>query len=256
MRPETIAQLSIRPRRVRTLVVDDEPLARDLMSGMVRRDPDLELIGVAASGSEALAAIEAYSPHLLLLDIQMPSLDGVSVAEQLVGTNSAPYIIFVTAHDAYALQAFEVAVRDYLVKPVSKARFAAAIRRAKQEICATLAEKPEPLIVKNGETLKSLLPNDIVWVGAANQYVCLHTIEKDEYIVSQSLRQFARSLSDKSFTRIHRSTLINKTHLVSISKTDGSYYALMTDDTRHAIARNRKSLLTELLTCARENALK
>lgn len=254
MRPESLAHLTKHPRRVRTLVVDDEPLARELMSGLVRRDPDLELVGVAASGSEALAAIENVSPHLVLLDVQMPSLDGISVAEQLAGKETAPYIIFVTAHDSFALQAFEVAVRDYLVKPVSKSRFAAAIRRAKHEINAAIADKPEPLIVRSGEALKSLLPDDIVWVGAANQYVCLHTVDKHEYMISQSLRQFARNLSDKTFTRIHRSTLINKRHLTGVTQSDGSYHAVMSDGTEHSIARNRKSLLSDLLACARENA--
>lgn len=253
MRHDSLVYFTRRPQRVRTLVADDEPLARELMSNLVHRDSDLELVGVAASGSETLSAIEECKPHLLLLDIQMPCLDGISVAEQLAGKVTAPYVIFVTAHDSFALQAFELSVRDYLVKPVSKQAFAAAIRRAKNEISTAVADHPEPLIVRSGETVSSLLPDDIVWVAAANQYVRLHTATKHEYVISQSLRQFTRSLSDRMFARIHRSTLINKKHLSSIANNDGRYSVLMSDGTRHAIARNRKALLPELLAAVRDN---
>jgi len=253
MCPANSASGVIRQRRIRTLVVDDEPLARDLMSSLVRRDSDLELVGTAASGSEALAAVADYNPQLLLLDIQMPSLDGISVAEQLAAQESTPYIIFVTAHDSYALQAFEVAVRDYLVKPVSKRHFAAAIRRAKQSISGGETRWSEPLVVRSGDALVSLLPEDIIWVAAANQYVKLHTKAQDEYMLSQSLRQFSRNLSDKTFLRIHRSTLINKDHVKSVLSNDGRYQVAMTDGHVLDVARNRKSLLSELLACARAN---
>lgn len=254
MCPATSARNVTRQPRIRTLVADDEPLARDLMSNLVRRDADLELVGAVATGSEALAAVADYEPQLLLLDIQMPSLDGISVAEQLAAKETTPYIIFVTAHDSYALQAFEVAVRDYLVKPVSKRHFAAAIRRAKQRIGGGEGERPEPLVVRNGDAMVSLLPEDIVWVEAANQYVRLHTSNNAEYLLSQSLRQFARNISDQAFVRIHRSTLINKQHVRGILNSEGRYQAEMTDGTVLDIARNRKALVTELLACSRENA--
>ncbi len=240
-------------RRVRTLVADDEQLARDLMSGLVRRDPGLELIGTAASGSEALNLVEVAAPDLLLLDVQMPSLDGISVAEQLASKCDAPYIIFVTAHDHFALQAFEVAVRDYLVKPVSKNRFEAAIRRAKQSIVAAAPPINDPLIVRDGETIVSLTPDDIVWVGAANQYVQLHTVDNAQYLVSQSLRQFITSLAQPTFVRVHRSTLINKQYVCGVLQTDGRYRVSMSDGSAHDIARNRRSLVTELLSSARAN---
>lgn len=254
MCPADSARKVTRQPRIRTLVVDDEPLARDLMSNLVRRDADLELVGTAASGSEALAAVADYDPQLLLLDIQMPSLDGISVAEQLAAKESAPYIIFVTAHDSYALQAFEVAVRDYLVKPVSKRHFAAAIRRAKQSIGGGRTERTDALVVRSGDALVSLLPDDIVWVAAANQYVRLHTIDDGEYMLSQSLRQFSRSLSDKTFSRIHRSTLINKHHVQSVLNNDGQYRVEMTGGQVLQIARNRKAMVTELLACSRANS--
>lgn len=256
MRPEFDAT---RPsRRIRILIADDEPLARDLMSSLVRRDTDLELIGSAASGSEALKAVEEFAPEILLLDIQMPNLDGISVAEQLAGKDPTPYIIFVTAHDSFAIQAFQVAVRDYLVKPVSKKRFSAAIRRAKDEIFRRdrleSVRTEDALVVRNGESVVSLLPADIVWVEAANQYVRLHTVDTAEYIVSQSLRQFGHGLPDKLFTRIHRARLINNRHLVGLLSSDGRYRAQMSDGSVHDIARNRRALVPGLLAAARSNS--
>ncbi len=253
MCPANSARGATRQPRIRTLVVDDEPLARDLMSSLVRRDAGLELVGTAASGSEALAAVASYDPQLLLLDIQMPSLDGISVAEQLATRDVPPYIIFVTAHDSYALQAFEVAVRDYLVKPVSKRHFAAAIRRARQRIGGVAVDVAEPLIVRSGDALVSLLPDDIVWVAAANQYVRLHTNGRGEYMLSQSLRQFSRGLSNKTFLRIHRSTLINKNHVTGVLSSDGRYRAEMTDGNILDVARNRRAVISELLACSRAN---
>ncbi len=244
--------------RIRTLIADDEPLARELMSQLVRRDPDLELLGATASGAETLTAVQEFKPQLLLLDIQMPSLDGISVAEQLASKDSSPYIIFVTAHDEFALQAFEVAVRDYLVKPVSKQRFAAAIQRAKREIGAeemtNRSGKAEPLIVRNGDMLVSLLPDDVIWVEAANQYVRLHTAAGDKLMVSQSLRRFARTALAASFIRVHRSTLINPDHLVAVQSGDNRYKVQLSDRSLHDIARSRRALVPSLLAQARANA--
>jgi len=255
MCPETAAQTTRPVRRIRTLVADDEPLARELLGNFVRRDPGLEWVGEAASGAETLTAVRQYAPELLLLDIQMPSLDGISVAEQLAGMAAAPYIIFVTAHDNFALQAFEVAVRDYLVKPVSKRRFATAIRRARQALSGTSIETgtAATLTVRNGDELTSLEPDDIVWVEAANQYVRLHTGNR-EFVVSQSLRQFARDLPRRQFARIHRSTLINLRHIVGVRTNDGRYRVEMSDDSLLDIARSRKSLVPDLLAQARRNA--
>ena len=242
-------------RRVRTLVADDEPLARELMSNLVRRDAGLELMAAVGSGAEVLQAVERFAVELILLDIQMPNLDGVSVAEQLAQKVPAPYVIFVTAHDEFALQAFEVAVRDYLVKPVSKRRFAAALRRAKDVLGVTADPLPsqDALVVKSGDAVISIVPEDIVWVAAANQYVCLHTAGGAEFVVSQSLRQFGRGLPSGSFLRIHRSTLINLRYLAGVHHQRGRYRVRLADGTMHDVARSRRGLVPELLQAVREN---
>ncbi len=239
--------------RIRTLVADDEPLARDLMSSLVRRDPELELVHDARTGSEALSVIQRYAPELVLLDIQMPDLDGISVAEQLTNAEWRPYVVFVTAHDCFALQAFGVEVRDYLVKPVSKRRFAAAIERAKAAIRGSErgADRANSLTVRRGEDLVSLRPDDIIWVAAANQYVRLHAADGNNYVLSQSLRQFARNMPTASFTRIHRSTLINCRHLDGVQSSEGRYRVRMSDGSVHDIARSRRSLVPALLDAVR-----
>ena len=244
-------------RPIRTLVADDEPLARELAGNLVRRNPALELVGSAATGAETLRAVAELSPDLLLLDIEMPNLDGIAVAEAIARSKPQPYVIFVTAHDEFALKAFEVSARDYLVKPVSKRRFAQAIQRARHEIVERIpnARQPaiDPVLVRSGEELVSLLPDDVIWVGAANQYVNVHTTGGRDYVVAQSLRQFGQSLPGDGFARIHRSTLVNKRHLEAVLASDGRYRVRMSDGTTHDVARNRKPLLAELLTAAREN---
>lgn len=254
MIPNNSGDVSRSPHRIRTLVADDELLARELISRMVQRNSDLELVGTAASGAEALCAIERLTPQLVLLDIQMPNLDGFSVAEQLAGLDNIPYIIFVTAHDEFALRAFDVAVRDYLVKPVNKSRFASAIHRAKVAIDSVSAQRTQSIVVQCGATIKSLMPDEVVWVSAANQYVCIHSLEKHEYTMSQTLRQFSLKLPASTFIRIHRSTLINKHHVVNVSKHKGAYSVTLTDGSQHSIARSRKSLLTELLSAAKSHS--
>jgi two-component system LytT family response regulator len=131
------------------------------------------------------------------------------------------------------------------------------MRRARREILGddvSSVTKSLPIVVRNGEALISLLPEDIVWVGAANQYVELHTRGDGEYVVSQSLRQFSRELPGGSFVRIHRSTLINPRHIVAVLNSDGRYRVQMRDGSTHDIARNRRPLVASLLASAHENS--
>lgn len=263
------------PDRVQTLVADDERLARELLATLVRRDTDLELVGTAANGAEVVAAVAEKKPDLLLLDVEMPELDGLSVAEQLKSMQPAPYIIFVTAHDHFAIQAYEQNVRDYLVKPVAKERFRIAISRAKaalrdREVCAitgrllalhdatgAAAEAPrrvDPITVRSGERLVSLLPEDIIWVEAANQYARVHAADGQCYLVSQTLRRFSQSLPEAQFVRIHRSALVNLVHVAAVENTADGYQAMMSTGEAIGVARNRKPVVSQLLTHARINA--
>ncbi len=259
--------------RLKTVVADDEPLARELLQSLVERDPQLELVAAASNGKEALAAAASRQPDLLLLDIEMPCLSGIAVAEQVASLAQRPYLIFVTAHDEFAVKAFEVAADDYLVKPVSKQRFEQAIRRAKEkyrrrqlgQLAAQLTDlrqdipSPEtdegllPLTVRCGERMVRLEPTDLVWVEAANQYSRLHVDNGDCHLVSQSLRQFSGQLPASLFVRIHRSTMINLQYLEDVLNTRGSYQAKMSSGDVLNIARNRRSLVSMLLDRVRQN---
>ena len=122
-----------RPTKIRTVIVDDEPLARSNLSVLSRLDPEIEIVAECASGAEALAEIRAANPDLVFLDVQMPECDGFDVLE-LLGQHLPPAIVFVTAYDQYALRAFDAGALDYLLKPFDNARFARALDRAKQTI--------------------------------------------------------------------------------------------------------------------------
>src|SRR5690349_20353948 len=121
--------------RMRTLIADDEPLARDRLRGMLGQEAEVELIGECASGPEAIAAIRAQTPDLVFLDLQMPGCDGLEVAEHM-SAEKRPVIIFVMAHDRYAVEAFKVGAVDYLLKPFDRERLHAALRRAAEQLRA------------------------------------------------------------------------------------------------------------------------
>jgi two-component system, LytTR family, response regulator len=163
-----------RSPRIRTLIVDDEPLARSNLAVLSRLDPEIEIVGEYSSGEEALAEIRRAKPDLLFLDVQMPECDGFDVLELLGGV--PPAVIFVTAYDQYALRAFEAGALDYLLKPFDNARFGRALDRAKQKIAQgrDLPGKLERLAIKSAGLVSFVKIFEIDWIEAADYYACLH----------------------------------------------------------------------------------
>src|SRR5436309_6882427 len=177
--------------KVRTLIADDEALARERLHQLLAERPEIELLGECADGREAVAAIQTKSPDLIFLDIQMPELDGFAVLEA-IKTEPRPVIVFVTAHDKFALRAFEVHAVDYLLKPFDRERFESALRRALEQVkhregparsqaqAAVLTEvqsatKPlERLAIKSGGRITILRTADIAWIQSAHNYVEIH----------------------------------------------------------------------------------
>ena len=263
------------PSKFSIAVVDDERLARSLLASLIRRDPELVLLGEYEDGADALSAMRNSPPDIVLVDIQMSVLDGITLAGKLQQLQTPPYIIFVTAYDRYATKAFDLNALDYLVKPVEKARFRTAIDRAKQAIrlqqTHTLTEKivelaeqldgraqnattDNRIIVRKGDELVSLSADRIAWVEAANQYVCIHA-DKGEFMMSGSLSSFEDKLSDCDFLRIHRSTLVNTAHVRAVSRAgNGTHEVSMSDGSRLTVARSKTKLIAELLRCADVNA--
>lgn len=255
-----------------TLVVDDEPLARNLVSALVRREPDLALAGECGDGASALDAIATLEPDLVFLDIHMPVLDGLAVVERLATLDHVPYVIFVTAFDDHAIRAFELNALDYLVKPLEKERFRSAVDRAKTAIrnreMLSLTERllalgrhvsdsrkrpdgEHELMVRSGDTLAQITTGDILWVEAANQYVQIHTAAKS-YTVSESLSRYAKRIRDPRFFRIHRSALVNVAAVTRVTKkSNGTHRLRLSNGDSLTVARSRASMIPSILRAAR-----
>jgi len=200
-----------RSAKIRALLVDDEPLARSNLKFLLRKDPDIESIAEAGSGAEAVAEIRGTRPDLVFLDVQMPECGGFEVLEILKADAALPVIVFVTAYDEYALRAFDAGALDYLLKPFDDARFALALRRAKEKLAArepaAAPEIPRLTVRSAGHEIYVRIP-DIDWVEAADYYVCLHVGPKS-HLLRRSMAELERDLDAYIFCRIHRSTIVN-----------------------------------------------
>lgn len=200
------------PAKIRTLIVDDEPLARSSIATLLREDPQIEILGECGSGTEALAEIRLTRPDLLFLDVQMPECDGFDVLE-MVGNDVPPAVIFVTAYDQYALRAFEAGALDYLLKPFDNARFELALARAKQRVReANRGEATrrslERIVVKSAGEVCFLKTRDIDWIEAADYYACLHVGQRN-HLLRRSLADLEGELDPEIFCRVHRSSIVN-----------------------------------------------
>lgn len=210
---------------IRTVIVDDEPPARDKLRGFLARHPAFQLVGEAGDGLSAVTLLEEIRPDLLLLDIQMPELDGFEVLAALEGRR-LPYVIFVTAHDDYAVQAFEVGAVDYLLKPVAPDRFDQALARAEARLAQgadpgfaarlTLAlEQLAPtrprvtrFLVKDRDRSSFVPVGEIDWIEAAGNYLKLHATS-GTHLIRSTLKEVEARLDPSRFARIHRATVVN-----------------------------------------------
>lgn len=209
----------------KTLIVDDEPLAREGLRLLLLNDPDIAEIAEAKDGRDAVRALRKMQPDLVFLDVQMPEMDGFSVVRE-IGAEQMPPVVFVTAHDEYAIQAFEINAIDYLLKPVTGRRFQEAMRRAKLRMESQPAQEANRQILSLLETMASprrhitrlavrsagktvfVDVGDIDWVKAAENYVELHTGSK-VHLLHVTLNTLEKSLDPELFMRIHRSLIVN-----------------------------------------------
>lgn len=208
-----------------TLLVDDEPLAREGLRMLLSQDQDVSAIHEAKDGVEAVAAILSIRPDLVFLDVQMPEMDGFAVVRE-VGAERMPAVVFVTAHDQYAIQAFEINALDYLLKPVTAERFAKALTRAKSRLGAAPADGTSQQILSLLETIaaprrhltrlavrtagKTIFVDieDVDWIEAAENYVQLHA-GRASHLLHAPMNTFEKSLDPEIFLRIHRSVIVN-----------------------------------------------
>lgn len=216
--------------KLKALIADDEPLARERLSFLLSGDDDIEIVGECRNGREVIAALREKLPDVLFLDIRMPARGGFDVIEQ-IGAARMPVTVFVTAHNHYALQAFEVQALDYLTKPIEPERLQQTLARVKERVAsksALLAQEqlrivldnlrsasaPENrpyrkrLLVRNGtkDVLVSL--DEVEWIEAADYYSCLHVGARN-YLLREPIRQLAETLDPCRFVRVHRSAIVN-----------------------------------------------
>ena len=234
------------PTKIRTMLVDDEPLARSNVAVLLRRDAEIEIVGECGSGMEALQEIRRLRPDLLFLDVQMPECDGFDVLE-LLGKDQPSVIVFVTAYDQYALRAFEAGALDYLLKPFDNARFELALSRAKQRI-GMGGERPrklERLAVKIGGQMSFVKVSEIDWIEAADYYACLHVGSKS-HLLRRSLAELEQDLDPREFCRVHRSGIVNLRRVRGLeTNEDGEYDVLLDNGARVRLSRRYRKQLQD-----------
>ena len=236
------------PRKLRVLVVDDEPLARSNLTVLLRLDGDIEVVAECGSGLEAVAEVRSQKPDLLFLDVQMPECDGFDVLE-LLGGDLPPAVIFVTAYDEYALRAFEAGALDYLLKPFDNARFNRALGRAKERIAhgSDPQRRIERVAVKNAGQVAFLRISEIDWIEAADYYVCLHVGSKT-HMLRRSMSELAQELDPRVFCRIHRSTIVNLDRTQGLELNEaGEYDVLLDNGTKLRLSRRYRTQLESRL---------
>jgi two-component system, LytTR family, response regulator len=251
---------------LRVIVVDDEPLARAGVADLVRKDAELEVVAECADGRSALEAIERLRPDLVLLDVQMPELDGFEVLRRLDPAR-LPAVIFITAYDEFAVRAFDVHALDYLVKPFDDARFAEALNRAKQVIGAGGAELGHRLdalltqlaaggppmeylgriVVKTAGRVLFVRVEDLDWIEAADYCVKLHAGDR-VHVTRDSMNALEERLDPRRFFRINRSAIVNLDRVREIQPYfKGEQVVLLQDGTQLKLSRGRRIQLEERL---------
>lgn len=262
---------------IRTLVIDDEPLAREGIVAMLAGDPEVELIGTCADGQSAVNTIRSQRPDLVFLDIQMPKRDGFEVLGELK-REERPVIVFITAYDKYAIRAFELSAIDYLLKPFRDARFHAALAKAKKEIRqaranelnqkveqllgymqemagarpagsagATPGDSADRVVLKTGSDIIFLRAADIIWIESQADFVKVHTTGPSQ-LVRETLQSMEDRLDPAKFLRVHRSSLVNIDHVRKVTPAlYGDYTVLMSDNTKLRLSRKNRSKLKQLI---------
>ena len=272
---------------IRTVVVDDEPEAREGILSLLRHDGEIAVVGECDTGPRAVATLEQASPELAFLDIQMPGLDGIGVARS-IGFDRLPVTVFVTAHEEYALRAFEAHAFDYLLKPFSDERFADALGRAKalvrqrraaqlsQQLAALFQDTPEcaahaptPAVrapqdvassasaavpayaervpVRNGRRVTFVRVEEIDWIEADGYYAKLH-VAGHAHLIRETMQQLAARLDPRRFVRVHRSAIVNIDRVRALHPhLDGKHVVTLRGGTQVAMSRSRREAFERAL---------
>lgn len=267
--------------KIRVMLVDDEPLALRGLKLRLSEFPEIDIVGEAANGREAVKEIKLRQPDLVFLDIQMPGLDGFGVVRALIGA-PAPLIVFVTAYDKYAIDAFEANALDYLVKPVEEERLKDAVHRAREamksraaasresrlvELLASLSEDDrdrikelitepafsdkdrysERLSFKDGSKVVMLNAEDIDWIDAAGDYMCIHAAGKT-HIIRETMKTLQARLDPARFQRVHRSAIVNVKKVKELHPhSNGEYFLVLENGAELKLSRSYKDVVARFI---------
>lgn len=237
------------PDALRLIVADDEELARRLVRRYARKLPGVEVVAECSDAAELLQTLESHEADVVLLDIRMPGPDVFSILDRR--RDALPLVIFATAYDGYALRAFEVNAVDYLLKPFSEERFAAALDRARQRkgrgpdaagmarLLRDLGPRPDRILVPYRQSLVPVAIGDIIWIKAEGDYARIHTRERS-YLVPRTLNELEEKLDPMQFLRIHRSAIIRTDKIREVAAEGSARYRVVLEDgTNVLVSRTR-----------------
>jgi len=245
---------------IKALVVDDELLARRKLRGLLQNEPGIQVVGEAASASDALACMKATAPQLLFLDVRLPGMDGMGLMDA-IATDSAitpPQVIFTTAYDHYALRAFDLRAVDYLLKPCTAERLHSAVQRVLDQVTPTLktpAHFPtkingkEPytarIVFKSRGRILFLPVADIRWIGAEENYVRICT-EKENHLLRETMARLEERLDPEMFLRVHRSSIVNLQYVKEIrSEPSGDFVVVLNNSHKVPMSRTYRARVSE-----------
>ncbi len=272
---------------LKTIIVDDEPLALKLLAAKLKKVPNVEVIAQCSNGREALNAVVELAPDLLFLDIQMPGISGLDVVKQLQN-DTMPLIVFATAYEQYALEAFDAYAVDYVLKPIDDERIQRAVTRAlerfaiksdeqsenKREVISAIAQidqkhdktvtwmaddsthqdpqsndiKNRKIVIKDRDEIHLLKQQDIQWIDAAGDYVCVHALG-ETHVKRCTLKEMLVELDETQFKRVHRSTIVNLNFIDKvIPHTKGEFFLMMGEYDKIKVSRNYKDVVKTFLT--------
>jgi two-component system LytT family response regulator len=263
-------------RRIRTLIVDDEPLARRGLELRLADHAEFEIVAQVGDGPAALRAISEHQPELMLLDVQMPGLDGFATLREIPAPD-LPLTVFVTAYDHYAIRAFQACAIDYLLKPVEDDRLCAALARVRDtlalrdaqahrdrllELLGEVSGRPAlrledaldargaadlgsdaPLAIRDGQRIVRVLPAEIRWVDAAGDYMCIHT-DRETHVLRATMRELEQRLDPRRFPRIHRSIIVNAARVTALRPhLNGEYFLTLDSGQELKLSRSYRDRL-------------
>ena len=234
---------------LRALVVDDEPLAVERMQVICAGIPGLSVVGTASDGAAALRLVEALSPDLMLLDMTMPGLDGLSVARALAGRENPPALVFVTAHDSFAVEAFDLDAVDYVLKPVAPERLERAIARAASRRgtrSGTASDWIGEFWVPHRSELKRIDADLIERIDAERDYMRLH-VGTRSYLMHETIKTLEERLDPARFVRLHRSHIVRNDYITSLRHNGGGvWFACLADGSELRVGRTYLARVKEM----------